>query len=433
MSGALSWAGAEPMRRVALRAGGVLVHWWTRVEIVRELGEISGSFMLEYLDTPRARAAFPASYSAANAARDALLALDARLDRGQAVDIEIDGELVLRGHIDDLLLDVRGDFLSASVTGRDRTGDLVDCVPDPDGPAEYRGLTLTQIASRICQPFGITVRADVDVGEPLPHFALDIGESAMSALEKAARQRAILVVSDGVGGLLLTRSGRRRGPASVTLPGNALEAQTRRSWRERWSEYHVVGQQTAGGGRRATRPAMDHTARPLTSAAPGSPPPAPPSPTGSERPAVVARGLARDPEVQRYRPILRQSRTQSGGASVQDQAAWMMRVQRGRSDQLAYTVLDWRAGEDDRLWRPNELVLVDDRYTDVLADQLVSGVAMSYDERGAMTRLQLMGPEAYDQVREGEEQPRRRVRRRQAGTASGDSSARPLTGSNGNA
>ncbi|MFB9968959.1 hypothetical protein ACFFMP_02355 [Pseudoroseomonas cervicalis] len=61
MSGALSWAGAEPMRRVALRAGGVLVHWWTRVEIVRELGEISGSFMLEYLDTPRARAAFPAS------------------------------------------------------------------------------------------------------------------------------------------------------------------------------------------------------------------------------------------------------------------------------------------------------------------------------------------------------------------------------------
>ena len=51
----------------------------------------------------------------------------------------------------------------------------------------------------------------------------------------------VLVVSDGVGGLVLTRSGTRRAPAPLSLPGNAVGVQSRMSLRDRapgGSEIH---------------------------------------------------------------------------------------------------------------------------------------------------------------------------------------------------
>lgn len=43
------------------------------------------------------------------------------------------------------------------------------------------------------------------LGAAFPVFGVNIEETALIAIERAARQRALLVVSDGVGGLLLTK------------------------------------------------------------------------------------------------------------------------------------------------------------------------------------------------------------------------------------
>lgn len=396
--------------RVVLELGGKAFRWWTQISVTRSLEEISGSFDLRAYDPVRVERAIPGGV---------MVRSDTEVLRlGLACTIKIDDEAVLIGHVDDAKVSWTGDAITVSVAGRDRTGDLVDCAAAPDGPAEYRGLTLTEIARRICAPYGITVRADTDVGAPIPVFALDAAETALSALEKAARQRGVLLVSDGVGGLVLTRGGASRGPAPLQVPGNVQQASATFSWRERFRDYVVKGQTRGAAGNRA----LDSTASALT---PGSTPaPAPSATPVRERAGVVMTGRARDEEVTRHRPTVLLAKTQSGGASVQTQAEWRMRVARAQSETLRYRVLDWRDGEERRLWRPNEIVAVTDPFAGISGDMLISAVTYEYGPEGAYTELDLVGPEAYDLE---PIEPRRRGRQaRRTGTAT-DSTARPLT------
>ncbi len=397
-------------QRITFEIGGEAFHDCVRFNLTRSLEEIAASFDLEIYDRVRGGGVALAT-GRAQTRREAVR-------QGQACIVRIDDEVVLVGFIDDAKVSWTGDAMRFSIVGRDRTGDLVDCAAAPDGPAEYRNLTVTEIATRICQPFGIPVRADTDVGAAIPVFSLDASETALSAIEKAARQRAVLIVSDGVGGLVLTRGGAGRGPAPLRTPGNVEKSVARFSWKERFRDYYVKGQTRGAAGNR-----LDGTAGPLTAATP----PAATStrPAVRERAGVVMTGRARDEEVGRYRPTVQLAKTQSGGASVQTQAEWRMRVARAKSEALTYTVLDWRAGEERKLWRPNELVAVTDPFAGISGDMLVSSVIYSLEAEGAVTEIELVGPEAYDLE---PIEPRRRGRQaRRRGGSGGDSRANELT------
>ena len=82
-------------------------------------------------------------------------------------------------------------------------------------------------------------------------------------------------------------------------------------------------------------------------------------------------GHARDPEITRYRPHVRLTRSQSGMSSTQEQAEWAVRVARGMAQSLTVTVLDWRAGADRVLWKPNQLAAVYDPYSGTDKDMLI--------------------------------------------------------------
>lgn len=428
---------------IALHVAGQVFTDWTSAEITRSLTDVSGSFRLDYDDQVRMQGVRPR-----NRAAGALT----RIDPGLEARIEIDGELVLLGWIEDVAFEVSGDQVQASLAGRDRTGDLVDCSANPHGPVEYRGLTLLDLATKLCAPFGIPVRADVDVGAPFAEFALDVGEPLLSALDKASKQRAVMIVSDGVGGLLLTRSGRRRAPAPLRLPGNAVSVGARLSSRERFSDYYVKGQTRQGRGRGGAqgKPALDSTAMPLTARpVPGTataaqaqrPVSAVPldstaHPLSVELPEVTvtakrvqvgrrveqavapAAGHARDPVVTRYRPRVWLARTQSGGAPLQMLADWRMRLARGHADQQMWTVAGFRDGRDDRLWRPNEAVSVEVGGEDG-SDMLVQGVVYSQDDQGSRSVLTVVGSEAYDQ------EPLPGPARRHAGSRASPGRSRP--------
>lgn len=413
----------SPKRGLVATLGGMVFRDWSRVEVTRSLTDIAGGFQLHYDDYARLQYSIPQMPNRAD-----IMLLRTRMPAR----IELDGELVLLGWVDEVDWEVDGQHMTAHLSGRDVTGDLVDCSANPEGPAEYKGLTVLAIAQAICKPFGITVRAEVDVGAPLPDFALDVGELAMSAIDKAAKQRALLVVSDGVGGLLLTRGGLRRAPAPLTLPGNAVSFGVRQSDKERYSDYWVKGQvRDARAGRHArhgptsrpgrARPAdgtatalhsrrlvstgpLDGTAYPMGA----GPPVAQATPTRTarqqaERAPLAGTGHAVDPDVTRYRPKVWVARSQSGAASNQVLAEWRMRIARARSVHHRWTVLEWRAGADRRLWRPNETVACTFGARDGPGDgaepfdMLIEGVAYSQGDReAARTQLAVVGREAYD-------------------------------------
>jgi prophage tail gpP-like protein len=386
---------------------------WTSASIDRDLQNMAGGFDLKYVDELRAARAVSLSGMALT---------PSSIDAGSPCVISIDDEVVLDGYIDDLDLEWSGETISAQVLGRDRTGDLVDCAAAPYGPAEFKGVDLLAIAATICKPFGIPVRAETSVGAPFERLAVAPHENALPLLEKAARQRAVLLVADGTGGLLLTTGGSSRGPAALIVGQNAQATHTRFSWRRRFSDVFVKGQTDSRARRTGRAPAMDHTAVPLTA---DPLPPAPAAASADEASTVLMTGHAVDPEITRWRPTVRMTRTQSGMSTTQEQAEWAVRVARGMGDTLTYTVLGWRAGPANALWRPNQVVPVYDPYAGIDQDMLIAGVKYIIGPEGQKTQLRVTGRTAFDRINESE---RRRPRhpKAPASTAALYTTATPL-------
>jgi prophage tail gpP-like protein len=393
---------AAPTRRITATIEGQTLWRWTSATISRNLRDISGKFDLEYRDSGREAQVFfpdldPAPYFPV-------------VKAGQKCTIAIDGTTVMTGWIVVAEGNVDGQRAYAHISGYDVTGDLVDCAAAPNGPVEYRNLNTLQIAQAICKPFGISVRADVPITGTFPVFGIQVDETALSAIERAARQDALLVVSDGVGGLLLTRGGSTRAPAPLQRPGNILSGGYRYDWTQRFSDYYVKGQTNQTVQRKGRTAPMNAHLDPSGEAAPGTAPPATSSgpiaadptsgPTITESTSTVMTGHVVDPEITRYRPSVRQVRTQSGAATVQQQADWTLRVQKGMSQTLTYRVLDWRAGTANALWLPNALSRVTDGYSDLDKDMLISGVSYVYNAQGEATDLELAGPTAFDRIDE---------------------------------
>ena len=373
----------EPTRRVRLDIDGVgSFDSWSAVEIVRDLQDFAGSFTVIARDATRSAATFdyaspPPLY---------------RLRPGPAVRLSIDGEQVLVGWIEKVAPDIDEFRAQVTISGRDKSGDLVDSAAAPDGPGEFRQVKLDDAAARIAAPFGLTVRSEIDTGRPFDRYPLELAETGLAAIEKGARQRHALVTSDGTGGIVLTRTGGTRAPADLTLPGNMKGSHAEYSHEGRYSRTVVHGQGERAGGRRTGRSAaLDVTAEPLSiedrAAGDGSA-------TERERFGTAVKGSAFDPEITRYRPIVHLAKTQADGMAAADEADWRMRTARAAAEALVTRVHGFRANGE--LWKVNQLAYVSDAFQGIERDELISRTAFRYDERGEETELTLTSPEAFD-------------------------------------
>ncbi|WP_332117238.1 phage baseplate assembly protein [Azorhizobium caulinodans] len=374
-------------RRFTLLIGQHRFEEWTSAHVTRDLSEISGSFELELRDAQRSAPSFPFA---------TLASYRPLVEVGLPCEIRIDNEPVLIGWIETLSPRASEGQVSVSVSGRDKTGDLIDGAATVDGPCEMFGVKLDKAAQTILKPYGLKLRADVDVGAAFDRVAIDVGETGMSAIEKLARQRGLLVTSDGVGALVLTRSGQRRGPGDLVFPGNVVETSGCWSTRDQYSDYRVKGQAERAGGRRRKQPLLDSKAEPLK------------ADRGDyvkdqgdhEKAGVTIEGRRKHPRMTRHRPLVAMARTQLTAEGAQKQADWMERTARAMSVKIEHRLKEYR-GKSGALWRPNELVFVSDSFQGIARDMLIAGVELGFDQQGASARLRLCGPEAYDLEPEG--------------------------------
>jgi prophage tail gpP-like protein len=281
---------------------------------------------------------------------------------GQPCTLTLDGEEVLTGHIDgvDVRYDAREHSLSA--IGRDQVADAVDGAATVDPPFEYRDLGLEELARRLCAPFGVEVRRETDCGAPFARAAIQPGETAWEAIERACRQRGVLAASDGRRTLRLTRAGAG-GPAAGALrlggpDGNILRAQGRFDWAARHDPVVVRGSaETPGGGQ--------------------------------------AEGRCRDEELGRYRPKVLIAEAAGPGGSFQRRAEWEVLFAAARSRRLTYTVPGWR-GASGRLWQPNTLVRVEDAFLGLAQELLIVSVLRILGPEGTLTEIELAPKDAFE-------------------------------------
>ena len=376
------------MSRFTVTIGGKVFAEIASVTVSRDLQNIAGTFEITLVDEASIRNALIAQIGQPQP--------NPPIRRGQSITIAIDGETILIGWINKPKWHWSGDKIECHITGRDRTGDLVDCAALPYGPAEFKGVDLLYVANTVCAPFGIPVRADVDIGAPFDRLSLHKHMNAMPFLESGARQRSILLTSDGVGGLLLTRGGTSRAPAALAIGDNVEEVDFEDDEDQRFSDCFVM-QDTSrhrhgGPGMTIDDATFDDE----------DPDDTPGADSLAEEAAIGTMGHAIDPEITRWRPSVRLTRSQSGMSTVQEQAEWACRVAKGQSAHLRMAVLDYRAGPDKALWRPNQVATVYDPYSGLDRDMLIAGVTFTFSEDGEKTSLRLVGVTAYDRINEAE-------------------------------
>ncbi|RFB92050.1 Mu P family protein [Rhizobium leguminosarum bv. trifolii] len=382
-----------------MRVAGVVYDQWTSAEVTRDLKDFSGSFNFVLRDTKRSLQTF--DFASGGALTD--------IRPGPACEVLINGVVVLKGFIEDVQPDISEKTAGVSISGRDKTGDLVDSAALTDGPSEFRNVKLEEAIKRIAEPFGLGVRSEIDTGEPFTRYSLDLAETAHSAAEKGARSRHALILSDGVGNIVITRTGKKRAPADLRLPGNVIASSGSYSHQGRYSKTYVRGQGEKAGKNRSGSAALDKTAEPL---APGDRQ-ASSGATEIERKGTTATGIAADDEITRYRPVVHLARSKADATAAQDEADWRMRTARGAGEEVTETVKGFDVNGE--LWRVNEMTYVSDAYQGIERDMLITRVTNRSDQAGDVTELSVTSPEAFDAEPTG----KRRTNRTRRKTASG--------------
>jgi prophage tail gpP-like protein len=363
---------------VTLVVNGAKYGGWTSVSIRKSMESLADEFTLELTNQ---RVGPVGQYiSTGLTLRDVKIAAD-ELAGSDECEIQIDGKTVIVGYVDDFDFEYDANRADLRVSGRSKTGDLVDC------SAVYKtGLwqkaTILQIATDLCSPFGIDVLPlianDFDWLKPFDRFRIDDGETVYETLSRAAEMRALLLRSGNDGSLQIERAGQFSSGAGLELGKNVLVGSIGRSYRERFSEYTFKGQTEASdewSGLTANK--LEHR--------------------------VTDTGVAR------YRPMVVHSDKQRGKDDVGKRAVWERNVRAGRSIRHRYTVEEWTSNLG-LLWDPNTLVKITDDWCDVDTTALVTSVEFVLaGER--VTTLELMDPSAFTAKPEQPPKLKRRGRR----------------------
>lgn len=331
---------------VTLTVDGVAFSGWKSATVLRSIENIAGGFELTVTERwPGQQEAFA-------------------IPTGASCTVALGGDVVITGYVDETEPSYDADRHGVTVRGRDAAGDLVDCAAI-HASGEWNDRLLDAIVRDIARPFGIPVRAETDLGKPFKKFAIQPGETAFEAIERACTHRAVLPVSDGAGAVVLTRAGAAGAATRLVFGENILAARGHNSDRDRHSEYIVIGQQ----------PGNDFV---------------------YGEAAAAPEGRAIDPAVTRYRPLIVHADASVDFAAAADRAIWESVVRAGRARRALVTVQGWRDG-DGALWRPNTRVSVADPWLAIDQKLLIATVAHTLsDDGGARTELTVTRPAAFE-------------------------------------
>lgn len=343
---------------LTLKVGGQIYGGWKSVSIRTGIEQIAGSYDLSITE------------------RWPNQATEWAIPPGEFCEVLIGEDPVISGYVDTVAVSYDDRSHEIKVTGRDKAGDLVDCSAPSTA---FSGLAFDEIAKRLCDPFGIAVRDEttkVRKVVKLPKQAVQNSESVFKTLEKLARNEGVLLVSDGLGGLVITRAGLGGEYSTVLEFGkNILRASLEHSHASLYSEITVKGQAAAA----------DATQFGVLQA----------GPKGTvKRSAKVAQ--SGNSQIARHRPLILIAETQADARRCQQRAEWEAGNREAKARKLSISVQGWRDPDSGWLWRANRKVRVKCPWLRLDEWWLIAGVSYKLDEGGTTAELSLVSEKSFD-------------------------------------
>lgn len=344
-------------KEIILKIEGNEFSGWQSAEVSKGLNQLAGAFAMSYTD----KATIP-------------------IKMGQECTVEINGHVLITGHVEYIDSRFNGTMHQLQVRGRDKLGDLVDCCfYDKDNlhSGEFKDESVLNIVKRLCEPYDVDVVLDETdsslVEEHLStkkiNFSVETGETIADCLVRLSKMHAFLPVGYGDGKLTLTRAGTNRFATTPLIVGqNIKEAQLVQSNANRFKYYIVKGMNTG----------FDWTTLEENS-------------QNGE--------LVEDNLITRYRAIVLIAEDNATQADCAKRADWERKVRAGKSREFGYVVTGWLQ-EDGTPWPLNSMVKIQDPIHNPNSDSLLcSRVVYSLTQNGRVTKMNFVNKEAFDLVK----------------------------------
>lgn len=251
-----------------------------------------------------------------------------------------------------------------SLTGRDRAAALVDnslILAD----WTFRNITLLDFAKTIAKKWGVSVSAQAGLTfKKRDKIVVQPGDKAYEALAREATEEGVMLVSDGAGGIVITRGGLERA-APLVEGDNIYSGGAEYDGTDRYYRYVVMAQaadtdECNGDDARVLAEAFDEGVR------------------------------------RKDRELLIQPDKGYNAADAKRRADWEARIRAARSEPVNVTVQGWRQ-PNGKLWRVNTIAPVRaSRGASVNGDMRITQVEYTVSaEGGTFANLRLMRPDAF--------------------------------------
>ncbi len=338
---------------IQLVVGGAIYSGWKSVRVTQSLESLAGSFALSVSDRWT----------------DEFIPQPIREE--DSCRVTIDGKPVIDGFIDSREITSDASARALTYAGKDRAGALVENSLLVAGASvkgakwTYYNINIAEFTRQVASPHGIKVSVQPGLVLPTdPRLVAQVGDTGFEAIRRVAGSATVLVVSDGVGGILITRTGTRRA-ASLIEGQNIKRASIKYDATNRFRRYLVS------------------TQAPGTDEASGE--------------ASQIQAEATDVDVRRASRVLI-IRPDKGYSTAQARrrADWEARNRAAKAATPTIVVNGWRQPNGE-LWPINAITRVQaPRSIEIDGDMLISQVEYSIGDGGELTQLSLVRPDAFE-------------------------------------
>lgn len=329
--------------RAILLVNGLKYEGWKEVEVSRSMEAVAGSFSVSLTDS--------------------WTGLDRRwtISQHDEVSVLLSGTPAIKGYIDAIDVSENATSREISIRGRDKSADLVDCSV-PTSPSEYKAVTLLGLAFRLAGTVGVRVLSQGASLEVFKTWKVQPGESIFESLERAARQRGVLLMPDGLGGVLLVKPGIIPAGGALIEGENILSISTSVDNSQRYSSYTVIGQSQRE--------------------------------QGWEGSVNDVSGKAADDGLDRERPLVIVAEGVTTNAQAKARAQWEATIRAARSLTVSVVVQGWTDAVG-KLWEPNRIVTLKAPNAGASGRLLISSTVFRKGANGTTTTLELRRPDAF--------------------------------------
>lgn len=300
---------------------------------------------------------------------------------GESCRVIVDGEAVLTGFIEAVNVSYTPESHSISVSGRDKTADLIDSNLVAINDLKGAGITLEGLIKKVIDQLGMDVGISDEAGTLIAPFNAaedvvgpDPGENAFDFLEKYARKRQVLLTSDSKGNVVITQSSGDLIPATLQMVkgsdnNNILQSNVSYNTTRRFNKYTFA---SAQGFVALNFAGFSDLAE-----------------------SVDQSGETTDPDIREGRQLVIIPETAASSEQNALRAQWEANIRKARGREYSVVVSGFR-NQTGALWKVNTIVSVVDTFAGINSQMLINSVEFSFNlETGSTTSMTLLASNAY--------------------------------------